>query len=454
MHTLKTLTLIFTFALYAGAQDFDKFYGELNDVKSAASSPVAVPVVEPAPVVEVAEVEAPAEIPEWLVMVFINGRNNLYSAAIKDVNEMEMVGSTAKIAVTVELGLVQDEGNSTRYFIQKDTRFPVANTVRGDGDYNHIISNGVRVPNSDMGSYKHFINFAKWSIRRHPAKNYMVILWNHGSGRVDIGGADNTGAELGIAYDDLTRNFIRNSQLAIALKEIKAIAGKKVDVYSSDACLMQMLSVAYEMKDHAEYIVQSEEIVPGYGFPYNTILTSLNASTSFSAAKASQIIVDRYNDFYKANTGRGTTISVIDSSGFGSFNTLLNLWIKQAVKHRADVLEALKGTLSFEYGYDGNDTSHNARSKDLYDFIENVNVRVDKKSELYKVGKDLQKHINGGLVVKNTNKITGPYSRAKGLAVYLPKMIYDTSYDEMFISRDTLWDDFVKWIMDESYKVK
>ncbi|MEA3306805.1 MAG: clostripain-related cysteine peptidase, partial [Elusimicrobiota bacterium] len=422
------------------AQDLSNFSDELNDTKAAASNSVAVPVAAPAPAGEAIE-EAPAEMPEWLVMVFMNGRNDLWRAAIKDVNEMEKIGSTAKIAVTVELGLLQDKGNSTRFFIQKD-------------DTSKIKSPSTKVMNSDMGSYKHFVNFAKWSIRRHQAKRYMVILWSHGSGRVDIGGADNTGAELGISYDDLTRNFIRNSQIAMALKEISQYAGKKIDVYSSDACLMQMLSVAYEIKDHASYLVQSEERVPDFGFPYDTILTSLNANPAVSAAAASKIIVDRFNAFYKANKP-GSTISAINSSAFKGFNSPLNSWIRQAVKSRAEVLKAIEGALSFERGYDGVDTTYNARSKDLYDFIENVNAGVDKKSELYRAGIVLQKYINGSLVVynKTTNNYMD-YSRTKGLAVYFPKMIYDTSYDEMLVSRDTLWDDFIKWTIDESYEIR
>ena len=57
---------------------------------------------------------------EWLVLVFVNGRNNLARAAIADVNEMEMVGSTDKVAVTVELGLLDDRGTSTRLYVAKD----------------------------------------------------------------------------------------------------------------------------------------------------------------------------------------------------------------------------------------------------------------------------------------------------------------------------------------------
>ncbi len=84
-----------------------------------------------------------------------------------------------------------------------------------------------------------------------------------------------------------------------------------------------------------------------------------------------------------------------------------------------------------------------------------MNAKADKESELYKAGIALQKHMAGVLI--SSNKITGPdmkYNRAKGLAVYAPKMIYDTSYDEMLVSRDTLWDDFIKWILDKEYGVK
>jgi Clostripain family len=439
IYFLKTLILVFTFALYAGAENtsFEGLYGDF-DLKSVSASPV----VSPVPVAVASEVESSDEIPEWLVMVFMNARNDLYASAMKDVNEMETVGSTSKVAVTVELGLLQDKGNSTRFFIEKDN------------DISRIKSTNVKVMNSDMGSYKHFVNFAKWSIRRHPAKHYMVILWSHGSGRVDIGGADNTGAELGIAYDNLTRNFIRNSQIATALKDIGEYAGQKVDVYSSDACLMQMMSVAYEIQEHAEYLVQSEENIPDFGFPYTAILNSLNASASVSPLKASKIIADEFNTFYKANKP-GTTMSVINSAKFKDFNGLLNSWIRLAVKNRAEVLKAVSGTLSLERGYDGVDTTYNARSKDLYDFIENVNAIVDEKSEVYRAGKALQDYINGSLVVYNkTTNNNMDYSRAKGLAVYFPQMIYDTSYDVMLVSRDTLWDDFIKWIIDESYEIR
>ncbi len=38
---------------------------------------------------------------EWTIMVFLNGKNNLAPFAVKDLNEMEMVGSTDKVNICV-----------------------------------------------------------------------------------------------------------------------------------------------------------------------------------------------------------------------------------------------------------------------------------------------------------------------------------------------------------------
>lgn len=447
------LAVILGAALNIPAQDIsfsDLYNGYVPD--KAASSPAAEPA---APAPEPAPQPAEAGTGEkqnykWLVMVFINARNNLWRAGIMDVNEMEEVGSTDKVAVVAELGLLQDRGNSTRFFIQKDT------------DTSKITSPGRIMEGSDMGSWKYFVDFAKWAIKKYPAEKHMLILWNHGTGRLDMGGADNSSAELGIAYDDLTRNFIRNSQLARALMEISKYAGKKVEVYASDACLMQMLSVVYETGNWAQTLVQSEEIVPGAGFPYDQILEKLNSNPGASAAGAAKIITEEFDRFYEAakgfmlNASQGTTISAIDTAKVDAVISSLNGWIGEALKaDRKKLLAAVDETFSFEYGYNGHDTSMHARSKDLRDFIDRVGAKIgeDEAPRLHALGENLKKKIGEAVI---SREFTGPnaaYSRAGGLAVYFPKLIYDTSYDEAISSRDSLWDDFVKWILDENYGI-
>jgi len=430
--------------------------GSLEDISAGvesikaggSASPAAVPVpvaVEPAAIAAPAAGER-----EWLVLVFINGRNNLAQAGKMDVNEMEMIGSTDKVAVTVELGLLNDRGNSSRFYIEKDTTPGAANKNGA------ITSPAIKVPGSDMGSWRHFSDFAKWSYRKYPAKKVLAILWNHGSGRVDIGGADNTGSELGIAYDDLTKNFIRNKQLAMALKDIEGAIGKKVSIYASDACLMQMASVVYEMKDAVELIVGAEEIVPGAGFPYDGILMHLTADPGMSPEALSSVMVNDFFTYYNGS-GENTTLSTIKPSALPEFTRLLNDWVRAAAipTHRKKILEAEDQALSFEYGYNGNDTVGNTRSKDLYDFLDLVGKKADASSKVRAKGELLKDFIATRLVISNkTTQAGSDYDRAKGLAAYFPKMIYDSSYDENLFARDSLWDDFLKWKLDPSYKIK
>jgi hypothetical protein len=363
---------------------------------------------------------------------------------------LELAGSTDKVAVTVELGLLSDRGSSTRYYIGKDTTADAANP------WGEIVSAAVKVPSADMGSWKHFVDFAKWSYRKYPAKKVLAVLWNHGSGRIDIGGADNTGSELGIAYDDLTRNFIRNKELALALKEIGQAIGKKVDVYASDACLMQMASVAYEIKDDAGVIVGSEETIPGAGFPYDSILAELEADPGMSPEALSSVIVKDFAAYYSA-TPENTTLSAIRPSALPEFTSLLNDWVRSAAvpADREKILQAEDEALAFENGYNGNDTSYNARSKDLYDFVDLVGEKADDGSKLRAKGNALKNFITSKLIIRNgTTPAGGEYDRAKGIAIYFPKLIYDSSYDENLFSRDSLWDDFLKWKLDASYKVR
>lgn len=404
---------------------------------------------------------APAPVPaerEWLVMVFLNGRSDLGPAAKRDLREMEKIGSTDKVAVTAELGLTDDRGESVRMLVVKDAASVSASRPEG------YASPAVKVRSADMGSWKHFVDFARWSYKKYPAKKVMAVLWNHGSGRLDLGGADNSGAELGIAYDELTRNFIRNKQLGMALGEIEKAIGKKISVYASDACLMQMAGVAYEIKDGAEFIVGSEESIPPAGFPYNRILEALTAEPGMNGEKLSALLVDKFHDYYNdtpcteySDGARcGATLSALRSSALPEFARRLNDWVSAAAipANRAALLEAENKALSFENGYNGRDTSYNARSKDLCDFVDLAGRGSDPDSPARVKGEALKAFVAGRLMVSSRPVAKDEdYKRATGLAVYFPKLIYDASYDENLFSRDSLWDDFLKWKLDPAYRI-
>jgi hypothetical protein len=72
-----------------------------------------------------------------------------------------------------------------------------------------------------------------------------------------------------------------------------------VDLVGSDACLMGMIEVAYEIKDiGASVMVGPEETVPWNGWPYDAILTDLTSNPSWTPSELATSIVDRYYESY------------------------------------------------------------------------------------------------------------------------------------------------------------
>ena len=303
---LITLAAIAAFATGLRAQD-DAFSRLGSDLPRPAAAPV---VSAPAPVNTAPSATAAQR--EWLGMVFINGVNDLgiLGFANSDLNEMEAVGSTDQVAVLVEFGILGMDNNTDRNLqFQRGSKTVY---ITRDADANRVTSPVVYNSNTaDMGSEAHFLRFIKRGLRQYPARKVAVVLWNHGSGR------------LGIASDDATGNQMSIPKLGYALNLAARELGRKIDVFATDACLMQMASVAYEMKDAAEVVVGSEEIISGPGYPYTAILSGLTGNPGQNAEGLGRLIVDAFGASYPTDA----TLSALRTSSLPGFRDALDAWV-------------------------------------------------------------------------------------------------------------------------------
>ena len=94
------------------------------------------------------------------------------------------------------------------------------------------------------------------------------------------------------------------------------VLGRKVDVVGMDACLMTMIEVAYQLRDHAQVLVGSEEIEPGPGWPHAAILGDLTARPAMTAGELGGTVVTRYVASYR-HSGQLATQSAIDLGQLG-----------------------------------------------------------------------------------------------------------------------------------------
>ncbi len=235
---------------------------------------------------------------EWTFMVYLNADNDLESAGIKDINEMEKIGSGDKINIIVQCDRSPeyDESNGNwvgarRFYIQKDDDFSKINSKE-------IANLGESV---DMGDPAVLTDFIKWGVKNYPAKKYALVIWNHGSGWKFQNARFSP--VKGISYDESSGNHLDNFKLTAALAEgVKLNGGKKFDIIIMDACLMAMVEIAYQIKDSAKVYIASEEVAPADGMPYDSILAKLAAKPSIGEKEFSASIVEDYVRSYKGGS--------------------------------------------------------------------------------------------------------------------------------------------------------
>ncbi|MCX5788670.1 MAG: clostripain-related cysteine peptidase [Elusimicrobia bacterium] len=358
---------------------------------------------------------------DWTVMVYVNAKNDLEYFGLKNVNQMEMIGSTDKVKFVVELGRMEgfDESDgdwtgSRRYLIRKDD------------DEDHVTSPILaEIPKSDMGDWRHLVEFTKWAKASFPAKRTMLIVWNHGSGWLKSLNVK------GISYDDETGHNITTTQLKAALQEIGG-----VDVYASDACLMQMPEVAYEIRDQAAYIVGSEESEPKDGYTYDDFFKRIVAAGNPTPEQVGAFAVDSYVDHYR-DRRIGSTQSLIKTSGFPEFVRLLDEWTAalMAQNDEVSIRMAKYEALSFFY----------PEHKDLGDFVRILDEKIS-DPDVRRKGAALLASMEGKLVVKSRTSME-QYQRATGLAIYLPQYNFADAYDELDFAKASHWAGFVRWCL-------
>jgi hypothetical protein len=249
-------------------------------------------------------------------LVFLNAANDLEPFSGLNMNQMEAVGSSDDVNIVVQIKKFANRydpdfadwrDTSTRLFY-----------VQKDNNRNRITSPILyQKDDVDMGRAQTLREFVDWGTQNFPAERYCLVLWNHGSGWRSQRAA---GASIrrGVSYDDQTNSHINTIELPGAI----ALPGRKWDLLAFDSSLMQMVEVAYEVKDVAAYIAGSEESPPGEGYPYDDFLGRLVANPGMDARTfGTHIVRDTIADY---GLNSDITHSLLDASRVGGIAPAVN----------------------------------------------------------------------------------------------------------------------------------
>lgn len=364
---------------------------------------------------------------KWTFLVYLDGDNNLESAAVGDFLEMAEVGSSDQVNIVVQMDrhprsdmpfYTDAYGNwaGTRRFLIKKNDTPAVPPVQDLGEKN-------------MGDPNVLRNFVEWGVNTYPAEHYILVIWNHGDGwrlqkqklmkRVRTARSRSEidwGVTRIVASDDTDGDELYMKEVQQALEGAKKNLNKrsttfvKLDIVGFDACLMGMVEVAYALRDSANYVIGSEDEEPLQGWPYDRILRMLTATPIFSPKDLCGIIVNMYLMSYP--NGNEITQSAVDISRLSKLVEAINKFHDTANSEWDKLKDARKRTIEFRCRC----CPTICWGVDLWDFADNVFNKVT-SADIKEAASDLKNAINDFVIMEaHSPDMVG----AHGIAIYFP----------------------------------
>ncbi|MBQ0066219.1 MAG: peptidase C11 [Firmicutes bacterium] len=321
------------------------------------------------------------------IMVYMCGTDleSRSGMATNDLKEM------AKAASSDQVNLVIYTGGCAKWQIRG-----ISNQVNQiyqvkDGQLMTLESNMGAKSMTDPNTLTEFI---KYATKKFPANRYDLIMWDHGSGSIN-----------GYGYD---QNYQRSGSMTLSkMNQALKNAGTKFDFIGFDACLMATAETASMLKEHADYMIASEEVEPGIGWYYTPWLEKYVKNPSMDTLSIGKNIIDSYVEECARRVGRqGTTLSIVDLAEFDALvPSPLKNWSK-ATSERIQkndyksIAQARHNTREF-----------NQSKIDQCDFVDFLKKMDTKES------KSLAQALLSSI---KYNRTSSNMSNAYGLSIYFP----------------------------------
>ena len=328
---------------------------------------------------------------DWLVVMYMDGDNNLNDSIFMDMNEVEYglyqirnsdgssfsgYDSVNVVALwdgassfenpdgstgTPQIGnagtyiyeLGRDYDNSTTYttspgcVLSSDTK-NLSYTAPWLVGTTQTISTSL--PNNahgelNMGDKQTLINFLKWVNARYTANKGVILQFSdHGGGprsvryvktadgrTIKVG---DTSGRRALCWDEYSSSaFLKTKDVSDALQAADYGPSKKVAMILMDVCLGSSLEDAYQFKDYANYLAASPNNIPGLGLDYVNLMKSFTLNTTIEAI-GQKIVQD-----YKTQYGNNTTLwnKYAQALGYNSYSSITNTNVKQNMEWLGDL---------------------------------------------------------------------------------------------------------------------
>ena len=360
-----------------------------------------------------------------LVVVYMIADNNLDYFAVQNINEMEKGFDSAtfngKLLVFVDRASNAIPSHPYMMEIVHDTTdaivskiiytYPEQNTAQGA-----VLTSVIQ----DAKNY--YPNYT----------NIGLVLWSHGSAWLPKGVF--IGTKRGQIIDTTKSYGLDNDPIDSSVMDIKDMTvGLKnthnyFDFILFDACYMNSIEVAYELKDVADYMIASPTEILSYGFPYKTIIPLLGANNVNVKA-----VADDYFNFYQSQKSilQTGTISVINLKNITGLAQKVNTLFTRVSQLKDTCKINLHNIQRLDYS---GDTTSTAWAFDMNNFLQ-YNFASLNDTQINEAYQAMQNSWNSTVLYsQHTNMLfkTINLNNCNGMSTYIPTALNNKIADDYY----------------------
>ncbi|MFX0065113.1 MAG: clostripain-related cysteine peptidase, partial [Candidatus Hermodarchaeota archaeon] len=228
----------------------------------------------------------------WTYMFYLAADNDIEGDAVLDVEELERgagVNEDVNFIVLFDRtpGLYPIPGYDSSHGNWTGSRYYKIAEDQSPYSFESILLEDLG--EVDMSDPETLRNFLVYCFQNYPAKHYCLDIWNHGWGVNGMCLDETDGTEEG--GSELTLNEIQR-----AITNATSTFSTKIDVISMDACNMQTVEVAWELRNLCDYLLASEAGTNGW--EYEPISQGLYDDSSLTPLALCKLMVDAYKQHF------------------------------------------------------------------------------------------------------------------------------------------------------------
>lgn len=264
------------------------------------------------------------------VMVYMVAENSLSSNATNDVQEMLVGMNNDTLSVNDRLVIYLDDVKLPRIYV-------VDNTTKKTSlsDLTPVVTYEEDVNSASAEQLGAFVDYVK---THYPAESYGLVMWSHASGWIPssyYGDRSSKASAVRKAFGvdngkNISNKYSGNNGHQMDIADMAGVLeGESFDFIFFDACVMQTIEVAYELRHVTNCLIASPAEIPAPGANYQTMVKAM-----FSKEYVAMRIMKDYEREYRSSYG--LVISAVNTGALDDYAT----YMKSVVtRHRSEMME-------------------------------------------------------------------------------------------------------------------